>query len=76
MWKKSISWRKFTKARNHMKKNLFLSDPNFGKTLLKLKNMSSIFLDSSLIDISIVEKLSLFDFVELQVIPLFYYVNI
>jgi dynein heavy chain len=76
MWKKSISWRKFIKARNYMKKNLFLSDPNFGKTLLKLKNMCSIFLDSSLIDISIMEKLSLFDFAELQVILLFYYTDI
>jgi len=75
MWKKSISWRKFIKARNHMKKNLFLSDPNFGKTLLELKNMCSIFLDSSLVDISIIEKLSLFDFAELQVIFLFYYIN-
>lgn len=71
IWQKWIRYRKFTNARNYMQKNLFVCNPTLGKTLLKIKAMNTTFLESSLVDISVVEKLSLFEFVELQVLSKF-----
>ncbi|XP_076676367.1 dynein heavy chain at 16F [Andrena cerasifolii] len=66
VWRKSVSCRKFIEARNILQDNLFISDPILSKSLLKIKSMCSIFLDSSFFDGAVTEKLLPFYFVERQ----------
>ncbi|XP_076764569.1 dynein heavy chain at 16F [Xylocopa sonorina] len=66
VWKKSVSYEKFVKAKNYLEENLFISDPILSKALLEIKSMCSIFLNSSFFDSTVLEKLLLFYFVEKQ----------
>ena len=54
-------------SKNQMEENLFVSHPILSKTLLQVKAMSVVFLDVSLVDTNVTEKLPLFLFVEMQV---------
>ena len=67
VWKKIVSYKKFVAAKHYLKENLFISDSILSKALLEIESMCSIFLDSSLFDNSIFEKILLFYFVEKQV---------
>ncbi|KAK2585046.1 hypothetical protein KPH14_008566 [Odynerus spinipes] len=66
MWKKLIIRQKFMKVSNYMEQNLFISDPILSKALLEIKAMCAVFLNSSFLDISITEKLTLSDFTKMQ----------
>ncbi|CAD1473370.1 unnamed protein product, partial [Heterotrigona itama] len=66
VWKKIVSYKKFVMAKHYLTENLFISDSILSKALLEIKSMCSIFLDSSLFDNTIFEKILLFYFVEKQ----------
>ncbi|KAL2733916.1 dynein axonemal heavy chain 6 [Vespula squamosa] len=66
VWRKQITVGKFIKVSNYMKQNLFISDPILSKALLEIKAMCTVFLNLSFYDSSVIEKLSLSDFTEIQ----------
>lgn len=67
VWRKQITVGKFIKVSKYMKQNLFISDPILSKALLEIKAMCTAFLNLSFYDSSVIEKLSLSDFTEIQV---------
>ncbi|XP_043489610.1 dynein axonemal heavy chain 6 [Polistes fuscatus] len=66
IWRKQITIGKFMKVSNYIEQNLFISDPILSKALLEINAMCSVFLNLSFYDVSVIEKLSLFDFTEMQ----------
>ncbi|KAG7211515.1 hypothetical protein KM043_010782 [Ampulex compressa] len=70
VWRKSITCRKFSEAKNYMDQNLFILDPILSKALLEVKSMCTAFLNCSFIDNSTLEKMWLFYFVEYQLTKL------
>nr|XP_050848639.1 dynein axonemal heavy chain 6 [Vespula vulgaris] len=66
VWRKQITVGKFIKVSKYMKQNLFISDPILSKALLEIKAMCTAFLNLSFYDSSVIEKLSLSDFTEIQ----------
>ncbi|KAL7297685.1 hypothetical protein TKK_0009351 [Trichogramma kaykai] len=66
VWRKIVFYTKVTRAMNHMNGHLFHCDDVFRAALLRVKAISSGYIDSSLVNVSIAQKLALFAFVELQ----------
>ncbi|XP_031781103.1 dynein heavy chain 6, axonemal isoform X1 [Nasonia vitripennis] len=66
VWRKTVKYNKIRIAVNYINKNLFFCDAMLCRALIEIRAMCSVFLNSSLVDTSKVEKLPLFDFVELQ----------
>ena len=75
VWSKSIKLKKFRDAKNHMQENLFTTHPILSKALLEIKAMCAVFLESSFMDSSVIEKLPLFMFVEMQLTKMEYIRN-
>ncbi|XP_034941913.1 dynein heavy chain 6, axonemal [Chelonus insularis] len=66
VWRKKITLEKFLNAKSFIALNLFICDSIFSQGLLQIRNLCSEFFHYSFMDVNIVEKLSLFDFVEIQ----------
>ncbi|CAB0031813.1 unnamed protein product [Trichogramma brassicae] len=66
VWRKIVFYAKITRAMSHMNGHLFHCDDMFRAALLRVKAISSGYINSSLVNVSVVQKLALFAFVELQ----------
>ncbi|KAI4494191.1 hypothetical protein M0802_009060 [Mischocyttarus mexicanus] len=66
IWRKQITVGKFKKVSKFIEENLFISDPILSKALLEIKAMCFVFLNLSFHDVTVIEKLTLFDFTEMQ----------
>lgn len=73
--KKYIKIKKFNNAKNHIGKNLLTCDNIIGNSILKINHMLCNFIDESFFDFSIIQNMTLFEFVELQVIHLLFYMK-
>lgn len=63
-----VTIKKFNNAKNFIANHLFICNNTLGKALLDIKKETYSFHDTSFVDTTVVEKITLFYFVELQVI--------
>lgn len=68
VWKKSIMFRKYTKIRNKLAKNLFILTPILGKALLSIQAMCCEMYTKSFADITRDMDTAFFYFIEDQVL--------
>lgn len=66
VWLKSIKWRKFKSARNHISENLFFANPILHRSLLEIRDEFCELSSLKFTNIQILEKWHLFYFVENQ----------
>ncbi|XP_068083916.1 dynein axonemal heavy chain 6 [Anabrus simplex] len=66
VWKKNVSWKKFSIAKEAISENLFLLNSHLGKALCNIQALSCDLLNVTFTDISEYEKCALFMFIEAQ----------
>ncbi|XP_053596859.1 dynein axonemal heavy chain 6 [Microplitis demolitor] len=66
IWHKIIRLKKFNNARNFITNNLFICNRILANALFDIRKMYDHFLDYSFMDTSVIEKITLYYFVELQ----------
>ncbi|XP_074097467.1 dynein heavy chain at 16F [Cotesia typhae] len=66
VWRKMVTIKKFNNAKNFIANHLFICNNTLGKALLDIKKETYSFHDTSFVDTTVVEKIMLFYFVELQ----------
>lgn len=67
IWKKEVSWKKYTEARLTLALNLFILNPILKDALLEIRQMCVKLEDTSFPDLNKVVNFYLFDFIEIQV---------
>lgn len=66
LWKKEISWKKFTESRLKLALNLFILNPTLKDALLEIRRMCVKLENISFADLIRIEHFHLFEFVEVQ----------
>lgn len=67
VWRKNVLYMKFAKAKKFVGENLFVLNPHLRKALLTIQNMIFYLTDSTFIDLTMIEDIPLFYFIEIQV---------
>jgi hypothetical protein len=66
VWRRTIKWEKFKKAREDLSENLFLVTPVLAKAILELQFQLVQLHPFKFVDVSVMEKFHLFYFIEKQ----------
>lgn len=75
VWKKHVSYKKFSAARNFLKNNLFILNDFLRDALLSIQKICYTLINATFTDMSEIENFELFYFIEVQVI-FFYFLYV